>query len=138
MSHILTCKFIKKDKFGNGIFLNSSDSDVLKPGFDISKILYKKLKKNYDTNLPIYIKNKKGFSTLRIKKNPELSKLTPLNIYEIQFTFNEVLYKDSKHININLLKWKLVAEHDIGKVIKITTEKEDNENEDDSEYDDDE
>ena len=136
MSHTLTCKFIKLDKFSNGIFLNSSDSDLLKPGFDTSKILYRKLKKLYETNNPIYIKKKKCFSTIRVKKNPEFKNMKPLNIYSIEFTFNEVLYKGSKHININLLKWKLIQKHDIGKVVKISTEKEEGDDEDDSEYDD--
>ena len=138
MSHTITCKYLKLDKFGNAIFLNSSESDLLKPGFDTSKILYKKLKKLYETNLPVYIKKKKGFSTIRVKKNPEFKQLKPLNIYSIEFTFNEVLYKGSKHININLLKWKLIQKQDLGKVINISTEKDDADDDEDSEYDDDE
>ena len=134
MSHTLTCKFIKLDKFSNGIFLNSSDSDLLKPGFETSKIIYKKLKGLYNTNNPIYIKKKKGFSTLRIKKNPKFKELKPMYTYEIEITFNEVDYKGAKHININLLKYKLIAKQDLGKIIKITTEKE-GDNDEDSEYD---
>jgi hypothetical protein len=111
----ITCKFIKKDKYNNGIFLVSEDSNQLKNSYKLAKVYYKKLKKIYDTNLPIWIKKKQGFGTLRFKKGEKLLKLKELAIYEIEFKFHQTSNsRNEKFVNLNIINIELISDFDNG------------------------
>ena len=117
----ITCKYIKKDKFNNGIFVVSEDSKYLKESFNLAKIYYKKLRTKFETNLPIYIKKKDGFGTLRFKKGEMLSKLKEHAIYEIEFKFCQTSNnKNEKFVNLNIINIDKISDFDNGLELEIS------------------
>lgn len=117
----ITAKFIKKDKYNNGIFLVSEDSNQLKDSYVIAKIYYKKLSKLYDTNLPFWIKRSKGFGTIRFKKSEKLAKLKEHAIYEIEFKMHKTSNGDGqKFVNLNIIEITLISEFDNGLELDVS------------------
>ena len=130
----ITCKYLKKDKYNNGIFIVSADSKELSSSYIQAKTYYKKLSSLYDTNLPIWIKKSKGFGTIRFKKNEKILKLKENAIYEVEFSFNETRNnKDNKFVNLNIIDLNLKLEYDNGLELDISDNDDGNETPEESE-----
>ena len=114
----ITCKYIKKDKYKNNIFLVSNDNDELKSEYVKVRKYAKILSKKYE-KLPIWIEKEKQFATIRFKKSSKMNKLKDLAIYEIEFEFYEAKSKGNAYCNMVISDIKLIREHDNGERLDI-------------------
>ena len=123
----ITCKYIKKDKYQNNIFLVSKDNDELKSEYFKVRKYATILSKTYE-KLPIWVENEKQFATIRFNKSSKLNKLKDLAIYEIEFDFYETKAKGKTFCNMVISDIKLIKDHNNGSKLDIEISESDEEN----------
>ena len=117
----ITCKYFKKDKYKNNIFLVSHDDTELKPHYLKVRKYAKILSKKYE-KLPIWVENDKQFATIRFKKSSQLNKLKELAIYEIEFDFYETKVKDKSYCNLVISEINFIREHNNGEKLDVDSD----------------
>ena len=108
MPQLKSIRFQKFDTYENPVFIANSIKEPVMFA-KLTKFHKQLQKKNYDTFLPIYSDDEKGYASIRFKKNHTYPNLTPNAVYDLKYAIKQKEHEDKTYVSCYINSLKLVS-----------------------------
>lgn len=122
----LRLRFKNYDQYDNPVFAVSKENESEQIAYTMLSKIYKKLDKNFDTFLPVYCDEERGFCSIRFKRFPK-NNMVVGDIYQITFTIKKNMKANDdgvKNVYVNCyptrVKYIKSDVHDLGTDIDMS------------------